>query len=55
LAGTPTEYFYAVNRAVLAGRRGCGASLHAYLEALRSRRTRPAGIFGIKLHWRVFR
>jgi trehalose 2-sulfotransferase len=54
LAGTPTEYFNAANRAALTARWGCGAALDAYVDALRSRRTTSEGVFGTKLHWEQF-
>jgi trehalose 2-sulfotransferase len=54
VAGTPTEYFNAANRAALAARWDCGADLDAYVATLRSRRTTAGGVFGTKLHWEQF-
>jgi len=53
LAGIPTEYFDAGNRATLSARWGCGPSLPAYARALMARRA-SRGVFGAKLHWEQF-
>ncbi len=51
VAGTPTEYFNANDRAALTRRWGCGSDLRAYARTLRARRTTEDGVFGTKLHW----
>lgn len=51
MAGAPAEYFNPNQRRPLSARWQTGTDLHAYVRELRARRTSPAGILGVKLHW----
>src|SRR4051812_18832265 len=51
MAGTPAEYLNVRWRGPLSARWQTGADPHRYLRELRARRTSPAGVFGVKLHW----